>query len=200
MMHDPTQAAVLARRCQQELPRDTRAFEEIVAIYQRRVYTIAYRLMGDRQEAEDQAQEIFLKVFRSIKRLDDPQTLSSWIGRIATNTCLDALTARRRRPQTTPLTPIGSEGKEEPRYADTQRLSPEEQAMRQEVRRCLEGALAVMEPQARASLILRDIEERPYQEIADRLALGLSAVKMRVHRARLSFQHLLEGICPDLVQ
>lgn len=198
MVLDPTQAAALVRRCQRELPGETQAFEELVAAYQGRVYTIAYRLMGDRQEAEDQAQEIFLKVFRSIRRLDDPQACTAWISRIATNTCLDAIARRRRRPPTTPLTPIDEDGHEEPRYADTAQLTPEEHALREEVRRCLERTLATMEPEARATLILRDIEERPYQEIAESLALRMSAVKMRIHRARLRFQQLLADICPDL--
>lgn len=198
MSLDATQAAALARRCQGELPGETAAFEELVAAYKGRVFTIAYRILGDRHDAEDQAQEVFLKVYRSLKTLDEPQTLTAWISRIATNSSLDALSARRRRPQTAPLTPATPDGDEEPRYADASSLSPEEAAVRLDIRRCLERTLASMEPQARATLILRDVEERPYQEIAERLALGLSAVKMRIHRARLSFQELLRRICPEL--
>lgn len=194
----PAEAAALVLRCQRELPEETRAFEELVAAYKGRVYTIAYRMLGDRHEAEDQAQEIFLKIFRSIRRLEDPLTLTAWVSRIATNSCLDALEARRRRPRTAPLEPESPDGDEPPPYADTGALSPEDQALQHELRRCLEHALADMEPQARATLLLRDIEERPYQEIAERLKLGMSAVKMRIHRARLRFQELLTRICPDL--
>lgn len=195
----PAEAAELVRRCQRELPDDTRAFEELVTAYKGRVYTIAYRILGDRHEAEDQTQEVFIKIYRSIKRLDDPFTLPAWIRRIATNSCLDALAARQRRPRTAPLIPVSPDGDEEPRYVDSATLSPEEQALRHELRQCLERAIAGMDPQARATLILRDLEERPYQEIAERLKIGLSAVKMRVHRARLRLQELLGRICPDLL-
>lgn len=197
---DPAQAAALVRRCQRELPYDTSGFGELVVAYQNRVYTIAYRMLGNRQDAEDVAQEVFLKIFRSLKSLDDPQTLTAWIGRIATNACLDALTSRRRRPQTVSLTPPRAEEGEEPDYADLRGLPPDEQAIVEEQRRCLERTLAGLEPHVRATLILRDVEGWSYQEIAGKLALGLSAVKMRIHRARLSFQQLLERICPDLAR
>ena len=188
----------LVSRCQQTLPDDTRAFESLVAHYKGRVYGIAYRLMGNQQEAEDQAQEAFLKVYRSIRTLEDPATFPAWITRIVTNTCLDALTRRKRRPQTTPLTPASTGEPEEPRYVDTRTPTPEEAVLRREVRRCLETALQRMEPGARAVLVLRDIEDRSYQEVADTLAIGLSAAKMRIHRARVSFQAVLERVCPGV--
>lgn len=200
MSPTPTEAAALVRRCQRELPDETHAFEELVAAYQSRVYTIAYRILGDRHEAEDQAQEVFLKVFRAIHRLEDPHNLTAWISRITTNSCLDLISARQRRPRMSPLVPVSPDGDEELRYVDTASLSPEEQAIRHELRRCLERAIARLDPHTRATLILRDIEERPYQEIAEILKLGLSAVKMRIHRARLRFQELLARICPDLIR
>ncbi|GAB4201016.1 MAG: sigma-70 family RNA polymerase sigma factor [Roseiflexaceae bacterium] len=190
----------LVRRCQRTLPEDTRAFETLVTLFKGRVYGIAYRLMGDQQEAEDQAQEVFLKVYRNIKTLDDPVTFPAWITRIATNTCLDALTRRKRRPQTTPLTPADADEPEEIRYADTRMPTPEEAALRHEVRRCLEKTLAGMEPGARAAILLRDIEDRSYQEVAETLAIGLSAAKMRIHRARVAFQALLERVCPGIAR
>lgn len=193
----PTEAAALVRRCQHELPHKTSAFEELVSTYKGRVFTIAYRMLGDRHEAEDLAQEVFLKVFRAIKHLDDPLTFTAWISRITTNSCLDALAARQRRPRTTPLSPADEDL---PPYVDINNLSPEEQALQHELRRCIERTLADMEPQARITLILRDIEQRPYQEIAETLHTGLGAVKMRIHRARLRFQELLLRVCPDLAR
>lgn len=188
----------LVRRCQQSAPEDTRAFEQLVALYKDRVFATAYRLMGNRQDAEDQAQEVFLKIYRNIKGLDDPATVTSWIYRITTNTCFDALNKQKRRPKTTSLTPPDDDGNEEPRYADAEALSPEEAALRRETWRCLEKTLSQLDETVRAALILRDIEDRPYQEIAETLSIGLSAVKMRIHRARLSFQQLLEKICPGI--
>lgn len=73
-------------------------FEGRVALYKDRVFVLAYRLMGNRDDAEDQAQEVFLKVYRGIKNLDDLGTVTTWIYRIATNTCFDALSKQKRRP------------------------------------------------------------------------------------------------------
>ena len=188
----------LVRMCQHTLPDDTRAFELLVSQYKDRVYATAYRLMGNPQDAEDQAQESFLKIYRGIRSLDEPATLTSWVYRITTNTCFDALNKRKRRPQTTPLAPPDDEGNEEPRYADTRTLSPEEAAVLAEARACLERTLSQLDEIGRTVLVLRDIEDRPYQEIAEILKLGLSAVKMRIHRARLAFQQTLDKVCPGL--
>jgi RNA polymerase sigma-70 factor (ECF subfamily) len=188
----------LVWRCKRELPDDTTAFELLIARYRERVFATAYRLMGNRQDAEDQAQEVFLKIYRGIRQLEDPATLTSWIYRITTNTCFDALSKQKRRPPTAPLSPPDSEGNEEPRYADPRMPTPEEAALRHELRACLEATLAGLDETGRAVLVLRDIEDRPYQEIADMLAVGLSAIKMRIHRSRLAFQQLLDKVCPGM--
>jgi len=188
----------LVLRCQRTLPDDTRAFEALVTQYKTRVYALAYRLMGNREEAEDQAQEVFLKIFRSIKDLDEPEKLTSWIYRITTNTCLDALNKRKKQPVAFQYSL--ADGKEDEfetmQYADTSNLTPEETAMQKELYRCLQRTLARLDADGRAVIVLRDIEGFSYQEIANQLALQLSAVKMRIHRARLAFQQLLDQICP----
>jgi RNA polymerase sigma-70 factor (ECF subfamily) len=187
----------LVRWCKRTLPDDTRAFEALVAQYKARVFATTYRLLGDYHEAEDAAQEVFVKVYRGIRSLEDPATLNTWIYRIATNTCFDLLDKRRRAPGILPLTPDErQEG--EPPYADDKGRTPEEDALAWELRRCLEDTLRALEPEGRAVLVLRDVEGCSYQEIAEMLALGLSAVKMRIHRARLAFQRLFETICPGL--
>ena len=97
-----------------------------------------------------------------------------------------------------PLTPPDAEGREEPRYADPRAPTPEEAVLHRELRVCLEQTLAQLDETGRAAIVLRDIEDRPYQEIAEILAIGLSAVKMRIHRARLAFQQTFEKVCPGL--
>jgi RNA polymerase sigma-70 factor (ECF subfamily) len=195
-------AEELVRRCQDARPDDLRGFELLMRQYQDRVFATAYRLMGNRQDAEDMAQEVFLKVYRGIRELGDPATLTSWIYRITTNTCLDALTRQKRRPRTVSLTPPAHDGVEaaEPPYPDRATPSPEEAVLRRELQRCLEAALVQLDATTRTILVLRDVEGRAYQEIAESLTLGLSAVKMRIHRARLAFQQMLERVCPGAVQ
>ena len=188
----------LALWCQQTLPKETRAFEVLVSQYKRSVFSTAYRLMGNRQDAEDQAQEVFLKIFRGIKNLSEPATLSSWIHRITINTCLDALEKQRRRPAPKHSSPHESEEEEEPVYADTHTLTPSQQMEQTELRRCLERAISLLEIDGRGALVLRDVEGLSYEEVAEALKIGLSAVKMRIHRARLAARKLLEQVCPGV--
>ena len=187
----------LVRWCQRTLPDDTRAFEALVSQYKVRVFATTYRLLGDYHEAEDAAQEVFVRVYRGIKSLEEPATFSSWIYRIATNICFDLLAKRRRAPGAVSLTPDDRQDGELP-YADDKAPSLEENMLTQELRRCLEDTLRALEPEGRAVLVLRDVEGRSYQEIAETLTVGLSAVKMRIHRARLAFQRLFDTICPGL--
>jgi RNA polymerase sigma-70 factor, ECF subfamily len=188
----------LARLCQQTLPEDTRAFQALVGQLKGRVYATAYRLMGSREDAEDQAQEVFVKVYRGIQDLDDPATVIAWIYRLTVNTCFDALRKRGRFPDTTAATPPTADRDEEPQYADPNVATPEETALRRELRDCLEDVLQRLDPVERSVLVLRDVEDRPYQEIAETLAVGLGATKMRIHRARLAFQRLFERLCVEL--
>lgn len=186
----------LVRRCQRTLPEDTHAFESLVTLFKGRVFRIAYRLMCNTYEAEDQTQEVFLKVYRHLQDLSDPALFVSWLDRITTNTCLDALTRQRRRPIAMSLAPSNADGDEYPTIVDARMLTPEEAALLNELRLCLETTLAQLDTTARTVLVLRDIEDRPYTEIAESLGIGLSALKMRIHRSRLAFQRLLQKICP----
>ena len=185
--------------CRRTLPDDTRAFEALVAQYKRGVFATAYRLMGSREEAEDQAQEVFLKIYRGVTKLEDPKTLTAWIQRVTVNTCLDALAKRKRRPATTPLNADEETG-EGRDYADARAATPDAEAARGELRRCLERALAALDAEARKVIVLRDVEDMAYEEIAGALGLGLSALKMRIHRARLALQRLLEQVCPGVAR
>ena len=184
--------------CKRTLPDDTRAFEALVAQYKRAVYAIAYRLMGSREEAEDQAQEAFLKIYRGVTKLEEPVTLPAWIQRVTVNTCLDALARGKRRPATTSITSDDDWEREDRDYADRRSPGPFEAAEHAELRRCLERALAGLDPEARRVIVLRDVEDMPYEEIAGALEVSLSALKMRIHRARLAVQRLLKQVCPGL--
>jgi RNA polymerase sigma-70 factor (ECF subfamily) len=187
----------IVRWCQSAAPGDPYPFEALVGHYKRLVFTICYRLMGNQQDAEDQAQEVFLKIHRGIRSLEEPAAVTRWVTTITSNTCLEALARQKRRPKSSPLP---DEDEPPPQYADARTPTPEEAALRDEVRRCIDRALRRMDSDARAVLVLRDLHDRPYQEIADQLALGLSAVKMRIHRARQLFQQVIEVVCPGVAR
>jgi len=183
----------LVRLCQQTLPNDTRAFEAIVGRYKKRVFSTAYRLLDNREEAEDYSQEVFLKIYRNIQKLSEPATFEAWLHRITVNACLDAIEKRKH----TPKIKIFLDADDEPQSFDIPAKSDTAKIYEnQEIRNCLEKALAKLEPKGRSAIILRDVEEMPYEEIAESLKIGLSAVKMRIHRARLAVRELLEKICP----
>ena len=182
----------LARLCQQTLPDDTRTFEAIVARYKKRVFATAYRLLGSREEAEDQAQKVFLKIYRSIGNLSESATFEAWLHRITVNTCLDALEKEKRRPAIKIHLDEESNGGFDVSSAANQAKTYEAK----KIRNCLEKALAKLEPKGRSAIVLRDVEELSYEEIAESLKAGLSAVKMWIHRARLAVQKLIEEICP----
>lgn len=188
----------LVNSCQQRLPDDPRAFEQLVRQYKGLVFKAAYRMMGNREDAEDQAQEVFLKIYRGISDLDDPTTLTTWIYRITMNTCLDALRKERRGGRMQPLFGSDQDEGEKSIYQDQHTPTPEETVLSSEIRRCLEETLGQLDPSSRAILVLRDVEDRPYDEIAKVLGIGLSAVKMRIHRTRLAFRQLLDRICPGI--
>lgn len=187
---------VLVRRCQQSLPEDPRAFEQLVAIFRQQVFATAYRLMGNREDAEDQAQEVFLKVFHGIHELEDPARFPAWLSRITLTTCLNALKQRQRRTARV-LSDSGAE--EEGMVWGTARpLTPEQMALARELKECIEDALLQLTAEERSVLVLRDLEDCSYQELADMLRVGLSAAKMRVRRARLAFQRLFLQLCPGV--
>src|SRR5579872_2820322 len=89
----------LVARCKRELPENTRSYEMLVQRYLRRVYSITYRVIGNKEEAEDITQEVFIKVYHGLKKFEQQASFSTWIYRIATNTALDSLDKMERRPK-----------------------------------------------------------------------------------------------------
>jgi RNA polymerase sigma-70 factor (ECF subfamily) len=188
--------AELAQLCQKTIRGgDTRAFEEIVARYKKKVFSIAYRLLDSREEAEDAAQEVFLKIYRGIENLSEPATFEAWLRRVTINVCLDAIEKRKRSPKVQ----ISLDGSEEETKGSADAASnPAKMLEEKEALNCLKKALARLDSVGRSAVVLRDVEEFSYDEIAASLEISLSAAKMRIHRARLAIQKLLEEICPGL--
>ncbi len=166
------------------------SFEALVERYQGQLLGIAYRILGNWQDAEDLAQEALLKAYLRLGDLSNPAALGPWLRRLTINASLDALTRRQRRPSTVSLTaPDDQDAPSADRALAVG--SAEEAAVRAEEWRDLRAMLARLDPGARDALVLRDIYGYSYAEIAAMLDLGLSAVKMRVHRARSAVQRAL---------
>ena len=164
---------------------DRHAFSKLVQAYQIPVYNLAYRMLGNAQEAEDAAQETFLRAYKRLNTYLPEKKFSNWILSIASHHCIDLL--RRRRFQwlsieDDPVTAWLSSNEEQPDAA----------ALRGERAEEVRALLERLEPSYRAPLVLRYWHDLSYKEIAGVLDLTEPAVKTRLHRARLQMADLLE--------
>jgi len=167
--------------------RDLTAFDELVAQFERQVYSLCFRLLGDAEEARDAAQETFLKVYRGLGGYRGEAGLKTWIYRIAINQAMNQQRwwRRRRRDETVSLDLKRGEtettlGNLLPGTSE----SPEQQAIAAERERQVMRALNEIKQEYRVALILREIEELSYEEIAATLAISIGTVKSRIARGR----------------
>jgi RNA polymerase sigma-70 factor (ECF subfamily) len=179
-MTRPDEAAhrELIRRAQHG---DTDAFGQLVTHYQQAVYNIAYRLTGNRQEAEDVAQEAFVKTYLALDRFDTQRPFAPWLYRIATNTALNRL--KRRRPE--------SEFNEEI-SPDNTAPNPEAQIITAEATDRLRAAIVDLPPNYRAAIELRHFQGLSYREMSETLDTPLSDVKSWLFRARRRLREVLK--------
>lgn len=169
---------------------DVAAFEELVFIYQKQIYNLSYRMMGNEQDACDMTQEAFLKAFKSIRRFNNKSTFGTWVYRIATNACIDEL-RKRKRVRLYPVVHNDSPGEDGSQLiVDTDDL-PQEKLERRETKMLVQRAISGLANEHRIIIILRDIQEKSYKEIADILNLNIGTVKSRISRARQSLKEEL---------
>lgn len=169
------------------------AFEAFVEAYGDRVYRFGRRMCGDRDDAQDVLQETLFAAYRALKTVEHPEALRSWLYRVASNACLMMRRRGRHEPQRElsleELMPLGEDGprQEIPDPGDL----PDSEAERAEVVDRVREAIGDLPPPLRIVLVMRDMEGLSTQEVAAALELGESAVKMRLHRARLQLRRAL---------
>ena len=178
----------LTALCRRHLPGDTRPFEALVVRYEGKVRATCFRILGDWDEAEDQAQEVFIRVWRGLPHFEGRSSFSTWLYRIAINTCCSALDKRRRRPL--------SDGASFDALTDRAAASPspEQAVMAQDEWDRFAKAIEALTAGERIALTLRETNALGYPEIATVLGIGLSAAKMRVARARLALRRAYETL------
>jgi len=171
------------------------AYEELITRFQQPVYTLACRLLNDPAEAADVVQEVFLKVFRSIGHFRGQSSLKTWIYRITVN---EAHNARRwffrHRGRETELDGAPEERNRHWRETVPDRhRSPYEEACNQEQHRIIEAALLRLNPLFKEAVVLRDVADLSYEEIAEVLNVSLGTVKSRILRGREALRRELAG-------
>ncbi|MBI5832401.1 MAG: sigma-70 family RNA polymerase sigma factor [Armatimonadetes bacterium] len=172
---------------------DRDAFDLLVDRYQSKVYNLAYRLLGDPDEASDVAQEAFLRIYRGLQSFQGGSALTTWVYRIVHNLCLDEMKKKRRRPQIV-TDPADTDEGGEPlidRLSD-QSDEPEGQILGDERAAAVRAAVYRMKSHHRDVLVLYDLEGFSYNEIADMLKTNVGTVKSRLNRARLALAKELE--------
>jgi RNA polymerase sigma-W factor len=172
--------ANLVERC---LRGEEKAFEELLHKYRSPVYSICYRMARNHSDAEDLAQEVFIRIFSVLERYDPSYPFSSWLYRITSNLCIDFL--RREKDRTVSIDkPVSSGDGEMPRQIPSKGARPDREVESQEMISALEEAIGMLPQHYRIIVILRHQEQLSYEEISDNLGIPLGTVKARIHRAR----------------
>lgn len=172
---------------------DVAAFEQLVLTYQKRVFNLAFRLTGSREDAADLAQEALVRVYKSLGRFREQARFSTWLYRIVVNVCLDHQRSRKRQPTVSLDAPLEGNDGEVPRQVASSAADPQEAAERRDLRDAVQAAIGRLSGEHRAVLIMRDIQDMPYDEIGEILRLPLGTVKSRLNRARQALkQELLQ--------
>ncbi len=184
---------------------DEAAFSEIVTEYQDRVFSLVARMIGDRGEAEDLAQEVFVTVFKQIGQFRGESKLSTWIYRIAVNHCKNRIKYLAVRQGSADGAGVNADAVADAldrgAHARAQAAGvpvpsrepgPLEQLEGRELARLVESALGTLEEESRLVVVLRDVDELSYQEIAEVTGLPEGTVKSRLHRARMQIKDFIE--------
>jgi RNA polymerase sigma-70 factor (ECF subfamily) len=175
---------------EQALRGDRAAFNQVVRAYERPVYNLTYRMLGDSVEAEDAAQETFVRAYTRLATYDPKRKFVNWILSIASHHCIDRLRRRSRRPQ------VSLEGSFPPSLLPSNSPQPDEVLTKKQERDHVRALLDDLSPSYRTAVVLRYWYDYSYEEIAEIMDTTVSAIKSRLHRARRAMAAALEASMP----
>jgi len=158
---------------------DPSAFNRLMEVHERRMYAVALRMCGNREDAQDCLQEAMLRIYRSISGFKGQSSFGTWVYRITMNTCLDEL-RRKKNKQNTSLDGLLDTGWS----PQDESASPEKHAVQSETRRVLHQAIQDLPEDMRSAIVLRDIHGLSYEEIAQALDINVGTIKSRISRGR----------------
>ncbi|MCI3918652.1 RNA polymerase sigma factor SigW [Paenibacillus sp. TRM 82003] len=173
---------------------DRGAFADLVELYKEKIYHLGYRMLGNRQEAEDITQETFLRVYRNLERYDESMKFSTWIYRIGTNLSIDRL--RKRKATYSLDADVAGDGSGEGTdwygMLASEEPTPEGRVLLSETQRRIRDAIETLPKKYKSVVILKYLHDMSLQEIGDVLDMPVTTVKTRVHRGREFLRKKLE--------
>lgn len=170
-----------------------KAYEQLISQYEKKIYALCLHLLKDPEEAYDAAQEVCIKIWRQLGSFKGQSKLSTWIYRMTTNQCLDILRKNKRKQQEVSLFTDEESGEEEKISEKTDIWQDMSSYMEQkELGDVLRQGIGELKEDYQVMIVMRDIEQRTYEEIADILDISLGTVKSRLSRARSSLKKILE--------
>jgi len=174
--------------------RDERAFRELLELHRDRVYNITFRMLGNRAEAEDVAQEVFISVFKTVDQFREESKFSTWLYRVAVNHCKNRIKylARRHDRDRDELDETSHQANGAAVGAPVRAAQPDRALEGAQMERLLQEAIGNLDDDHRIVVVLRDIEDLSIEEICDITGLPDGTVKSRLHRARLALRKKLQ--------
>lgn len=185
--------AIIKKRIKQVLKGDQNAYAEIVEIYKDKVFQLCYRMLGNRHEAEDMAQEAFIRAYINIASFNINLKFSTWLYRIATNLCIDRI--RKKKPDYYLDAEVsGTDGLTMYSQVAADTALPEDEVESIELQESIQREISKLPEKYRSVIVLKYIEELSLNEISEILDMPLGTVKTRIHRGREALRHQLRNV------
>lgn len=173
---------------------DIESFEKLISNYQKKVFNIAFGMMHNHDDAYDISQEVFIRVFKSIRKFKGQSSFSTWLYRITTNACLDELRKRKNNKNIISIDQeIQLEDGEVFRQIEDDGPTPELVAERNELREIIREAISKLSDEHKEVIVLRDIQGFSYDDIAEIIKCPQGTVKSRINRARRMLKEILKN-------
>jgi RNA polymerase sigma-70 factor, ECF subfamily len=184
---------IVKNRIKQIRKGDQNAFAEIVELYKDKVFQISFRMLGNRQEAEDIAQEAFIRAYVNINNYDINRKFSTWLYRIATNLSIDRI--RKKKPDFYLDAEVaGAEGLTLYSQVAADVVSPDDEVVSLELQETIQKEILKLPEKYRSVIVLKYIEELSLKEISEILDIPVGTVKTRIHRGREALRHQLRHV------
>jgi RNA polymerase sigma-70 factor, ECF subfamily len=185
--------ALIKKRIKQLLKGDQSAYGEIVEIYKDKVFQLCFRILGNRHEAEDMAQEAFIRAYVNISSFNIDLKFSTWLYRIATNLCIDRI--RKKKPDYYLDAEVsGTDGLTMYSQVAADTILPEDEIESLELQETIQREITKLPEKYRSVIVLKYIEELSLNEISEILDIPLGTVKTRIHRGREALRHQLRNV------